>query len=378
MSKQKSKIILKEERFFVKSMKDVEDLVTSKNYRLGKSFIFYNCQECGKEQCLHLNTASKKQNGLLCHECEIIHKKYELHGGKEGYKKHVVEQIKKVMEEKYGVSNPTYLPDHVEKTKATKKRKYGNENYNGDPEQRKETCRKRYGVDNPFQDVEKIKKIKEKKYGDPFYTNRKGCWEKFNSKYPKGSKERYEFYKKSKENFEKKYPRGSKERTEYYKEVHKKTIQTNLKRYGVESPMQRENIRLHGFSPYRYDYNGYVFDSSWELAYYIWLLDQGLIDGEDFVVKPFPIDYYDNFLSKNRKYFPDFTVYDEIIEIKGPHLLKENGELKDSGKQQVMDELEVMVIDQTEIKPYLKYVEDKFGDKNWSKRFRKERSSGKR
>ena len=47
-----------------------------------------------------------------------------------------------------------------------------------------------------------------------------------------------------------------------------------LAKYGYESAMQNPEIRKKAQA--RYSYNGISFDSSWELAYFIWLTDNGV------------------------------------------------------------------------------------------------------
>ena len=55
------------------------------------------------------------------------------------------------------------------------------------------------------------------------------------------------------------------------KEQYKKTC---LERYGVENATQCHRIRVKEQS--RYIYNRINFDSSWEIAYYIWLTDNNI------------------------------------------------------------------------------------------------------
>lgn len=125
----------------------------------------------------------------------------------------------------------------------------------------------------------------------------------------------------------------------------------------------------------KYYYEEQIFDSSWELAFYIYLENE--YPDLEFSFHPFPITYYDPFRKIQRKYFPDFEFEDHYLEIKGPQLLDEDGKLKDKGKQIILDELEVAILGEKEIRPYIKYVEDKFG-KGYLRSFRKKRSLGKR
>lgn len=108
---------------------------------------------------------------------------------------------------------------------------------------------------------------------------------------------------------------------EKIKERQVKTEETNLKRYGVKQYNNREksvktyNENIHFKS---YWYNGVSFDSSWELALWIYAKDHN----EDIVRSPGYIEYYVN--DNKYKYYPDFKYKDYLIEIKGDHLYKDN------------------------------------------------------
>lgn len=101
--------------------------------------------------------------------------------------------------------------------------------------------------------------------------------------------------------------------------------------------------------------DGIIFDSSWELAYYIYLRDFGIpFEYHPNIEIPYKIDEDD---TKFKIYHPDFKVYDKLVEIKGTHL----AEGKDKYKLQFLDHLGVDVITGSDIKPFLKYVADTYG-----------------
>ena len=101
--------------------------------------------------------------------------------------------------------------------------------------------------------------------------------------------------------------------------------------------------------------DGITFDSSWELAYYIYLRDFGIpFEYHPDIEFPYKIDEDD---TKFKIYHPDFRVHGKLIEIKGDHL----AEGKDKYKLQFLDELGVVVLTGTDIKPFLKYVADNYG-----------------
>ena len=84
--------------------------------------------------------------------------------------------------------------------------------------------------------------------------------------------------------------------------------------------MQNHDIRIS--SQQKYLYNNINFDSSWELAYYIWLTDNNI----EFEYQPnISFEYMVN--GKIHKYFPDFLINDEYIEIKGNQFFDKDNNL---------------------------------------------------
>lgn len=244
------------------------------------------------------------------------------------------EKAKKTNIERYGVACPIKTPDLQEKIMQHNIEKYGVEyptSLEEVKEKVKKTCLERYGVSSPSQNpifVEKYKQTNLKKYGV--------------------------------------------ENPSQLETVKEKARKTCLERYGVRSYTQSEEYQKTAKKKYFFE-NKY-FDSSWELAFYIYLRDNNI----DFIYKPSPINYFDS-NGKSHKYFPDFKIGDRLIEIKGDFLLDEEGRLKDlpSGgpvcpkeKQICMDEHNVIVLSRKEINPYLKYVRDNYG-KNYLRSFKK-------
>lgn len=105
------------------------------------------------------------------------------------------------------------------------------------------------------------------------------------------------------------------QRTEFGKFGHTKEAEEKYKnsmitKYGVEHPSLSEEI----FKKMRrkYTFDNKTFDSSCELAYYIWLKDHN----NDFEYQP-NIVFNFNFNNEIKHYRPDFKVRNEIIELKG-------------------------------------------------------------
>ena len=96
--------------------------------------------------------------------------------------------------------------------------------------------------------------------------------------------------------------------------------QKSLEKYGVEYPSQCQEIRRKQQSRYLYD-NVY-FDSAPEIALYIWLKDHKI----QFEYQP-NISFEYEFKRRKFKYFPDFKIKDQLIELKGDHFFSKDGKM---------------------------------------------------
>ena len=94
-----------------------------------------------------------------------------------------------------------------------------------------------------------------------------------------------------------------------------------LKTLNVEHPSQSHNVRLKQQS--KYSFNNTKFDSAPELAFYIWLSDNNV----NFEYQPNIFFEYE-FNQKIHRYYPDFIVEGQYIEIKGDHFFKEDGTMQ--------------------------------------------------
>jgi hypothetical protein len=132
---------------------------------------------------------------------------------------------------------------------------------------------------------------------------------------------------------------------------------TCVERYGVENPYYSETVRRK----VSYDYDDLRFDSSWELAFYVWLRDKRI----DFKFKPSYLTYRSD--GKIRRYYPDFMIDDYYVEVKGPQFFK-NGRLWDPAKrcyltlkERCMKKNNVKIMTRELMKPVLQYVHDEYG-----------------
>ena len=118
----------------------------------------------------------------------------------------------------------------------------------------------------------------------------------------------------------------------------------------------------------KYTYNKIKFDSSWEIAYYIWLKDHNI----DFEYQP-DISFEYEYNNKKHRYYPDFLVEDEIQEIKGTHFFENcdsnnkmicpyNRDLDDfiEAKHQCMIKNNIKII--TDCTEYLNYIKNTYGN----------------
>lgn len=104
-----------------------------------------------------------------------------------------------------------------------------------------------------------------------------------------------------------------------------------------------------------HELDGITFDSSWELAFYIYLRDYGIpFEYHPNIEFPYTLDEND---TKFHVWRPDFKVHDKYVEIKGTHL----AEGKDKYKMEFLDYLGADVITGNDIKPFLDYVAKNYG-----------------
>jgi hypothetical protein len=151
-----------------------------------------------------------------------------------------------------------------------------------------------------------------------------------------------------------------------------RTRETCLQRYGVTNPMKLEittkkveqtkeerGVAAH-FVRTQYVYQDEIFDSSWELAFWIWCRDYRISIKRN--RKAFP-------LSNGKRCYPDFIVEGGLIEIKGDHLTEQDSWVY---KQEFYRENGVQVLFEKDVRKYLDYVKRKYGPK-YLKSFKKER-----
>lgn len=242
---------------------------------------------------------------------------------------------------RYG--NPKYV--NPAKGAATKEFRYGDPHYNN-KEKTKYTNLARYGTKSTFQ-AEPIKtKIKNT------------CIERYGGMGTSSDLIR----QKIKSTNKKKYGCEYSFQAEAVKEKIKNTC---LNRYGVPnggiSCVARQKTHK------KYLYNNINFDSSWEIALYIYLRDNNI----EFEYQPdISFKYYYN--GEEHLYYPDFKIKNEYIEIKGDHFFK-NGTMINpfnteddylyNEKYKCMLQNNIKILKNNEMIVYIDYVNKKYGAK---------------
>ena len=330
------------------------------------------CLTCNYAYARSLITDEAKERSI----CNMRKTKLEKYGDP-NYSN--TEKAKQTKIEKYG--DPNY--SNTEKARQTKIEKYGDPNYSNtekakqtclekygqahftNREKCKETFKKRYGTKNIFaldEIKEKIAKTKLIKYGDAHFTNREKFINTCNEKYGVNNVFSVpEVQEKIKNTCLEKYNVEYSFQAEQTKEKIKNTC---LKKYGVKNPMQNHDIRVS--NQQKYEYDNRKFDSSWELAYYIYLKDNQI----DFEYQP-DITFNYNYLGTIHYYHPDFKVNNEYVELKGLQFFEDknpNNKMINpydraqdglyEAKHQCMIEHNVKII--TNCDTYLNYINDKY------------------
>lgn len=139
---------------------------------------------------------------------------------------------------------------------------------------------------------------------------------------------------------------------------------TNMDRYGVRSYAQTPEF--HKNARKRYMYKGEKFDSSWELYYYVYMLEHG-----HNIVRNTQLFYQYEYMGNSYRYFPDFIVDGKVVEIKGDYLVDADNHLKKvhaidnpdklKAKDDCMVKNNVKLILKDEILPIINEVQLKYG-----------------
>lgn len=330
----------------------VEDLDKIKNNQI----IIFKCRNCGKYQKYKFRKHRIDSISMfLCTNCKKEKTTFSHYGVKNpGQSEEVKNKMKETCLQRYGVeyagssevhkqkvsdkfANKTLKEkeDITKKVKQTKKERYGDENYNNQEKLRK-TNKERYGTEIASQSKEIKDKTKQ------YFLNKFGC---------ENPGQNSEIKEKIKNTFQSKYG------VDYWIASEEGKIKVNdaiIKKYKTRF--------VHAA---RYKFNNIIFDSSWELCFYIYHIDHN--NDIKRVNEPFLYTYN----GETHRYYPDFIVNGVFYEIKGSHFWKKDGTMQnpyDHRKDALFEAKHlcgivnnVVFIKQKEIKPYIEYVINTYG-----------------
>ena len=327
------------------------------------------CELCGTVEDANIfrlvsknkNTILQKEK-ILCYKCT---------------RKQAAETAKQRNLEKYGVENVFQLSSIKEKIKKTNIEKYGVEFSSQSRNNKEKTTLawKNKSVEEKRLITKKRKEsYTEEKRKVAENKRKKTCLEKYGTETPftYGSKEFRELMKE----------RLGVEHSMQNDEVKDKATKTFLEKYGVKRFAQSEEYESLMIEKYgtlhlgskKYFYDKLYFDSLWELYFYVYHKDKN-----DIIIRePITLKYKVGEITK--KYFPDFSVNGKLFEIKSAFFFEDRDDTKKfidpyngnldlaDAKWDCMMKNNVEIISTTKIKPYIDYVETKYG-KNFAENY---------
>lgn len=155
------------------------------------------------------------------------------------------------------------------------------------------------------------------------------------------------------------------------KEIQQKSVVTHRKNFGCDYPGQCPSTQRIQKTSYFYDSR--YFKNTWELSFYIWLKD----NNKKFEYQPLiTFEFYDA-NGKKHTYQPDFKIEEKLYELKGDHFFR-NQDVNDvminpydkshksdhiyEAKHQCMLKNNVIIYTSKDIKPYLNYITQQYGN----------------
>jgi hypothetical protein len=340
-----------------------------------------NCKKCNKEILRNPGFILKNGGEVLCNKCKVEQTLIQKYGSLEEGKKLMHQARVAGLIKKYGVVNSSQLKWVQEEKEKNCLEKYGVKR----PQQRKEiiekmknTCKKKYGGNAPYSSKEiqnKGKKTMQNNYGVD-YALQNG-----------------DINKKQRDTMISRY---GVENAGQSGEIHKKVAEKNMKNLGVEMPFLSKEIQDKCRKTYKertgfeyplqnievkkkiierfgsigtnifcggYRYNDIHFDSSYELAYYIWLTNTG----KQFIYHPkFSFEYTGDD-GQQHLYLPDFLIEGKFYEIKGAQFFR-NGEPYNHytktywwDKYDTMKKYDVTILREADVKEAFEFVKNNYG-----------------
>lgn len=321
---------------------------------------WFICKSCGKEHSVikyNCKRERDRQVQLKCSKCLQAETNIKKYGVPNVFQSDIVkEKIRSTINEHYGVDNPSQSKAIQEKIKQNSVLKYGTEHWLQNDEilnKQFETNIKRHGVKYSAQVPGALQKRIEttrEKYGVDCITQS----EHFKDKSSVTNLTKYGV-----------------EHALQSDALKSKARQTCIQKYGVPSFSQTEIFQMKRY--HRYAFNNEYFDSSWELAFYVYHVRMS----HHIVREPKHFKYvFDN---KERLYFPDFEVEGNYYEIKGDQFFKEDGSMCNpfdhsldmlfEAKHLCGINNNVIFLRGSDMRLYIDFMKAEFG-RNWKSKFK--------
>lgn len=296
----------------------------------------YVCSNCQKE--FTRKSSFKQGEPIICHGCKIT--LYYVAHPEDAARR--TKKAQSTCISKYGAYNVSKVPDVKQKISEGLKASYS------DPEKKQETLRKRgdtnqkrYGYRHASQNPEIVAKgLATQRSRNNGYVG----WED-----PEKQK--------------------ASEAAAHSKGANVKRETTHLetcKDLNAVRSLNNSN-KLKG-----YVFENRRFDSSWELAVYIYLRDSK----RSFTYHPDICFHYTDENNIDHTYWPDFLIDGKLYELKGEQFFNANGEPFNRytgtfwwNKYKSMQDNDVTIVRFDEMRPYLRYVSEKYG-KGYLKSFK--------
>lgn len=297
----------------------------------------YKCEKCGVNyQTSYGAFYDYKDRGtLLCKEHRKKESWFLKYGTENPFKLDIIQnKIKATMNERYGVDYAAQNKQIYAKVKDTNLKKYGNVcSLHGDEQERKtkDTMLQKYGSETIHGSqilTDKLKKTNLERYGNEYAIASDAVKEKikstFNKKYNADNyMQTDEFFIKSKKIIKEKY---GVDHIMHNEQIYNRMHNTMLQKYGVLHSLQNADLLkksqitfynhfgVKRLSCLKYKYDNLYFDSSWELAFYLYCKEKNI----KIIREPQSFEYY--FDNEKYKYYPDFKLPCGLVEIKSDFL----------------------------------------------------------
>ena len=322
--------------------------------------VSFVCDGCHETKSYSLATYFKKLENekTLCHECTIAKRKLERYG-EAGYCN--PNKIRQTTKERYGVDNISQLQKVKDEKERKSFEKYGESQQAHRSRVGKQTCLERYGDAN--YGATRCKEILMERYGVNNIQHVPGVKEKTRETAMRNGGftwQRESAMEKVRATNLVRYGNEVYQHTDEFKEIQRKSFKDYKSKLMLDAQREKYGGQLYVNSPegirkryHKYEYDGEKFDSSWELAY--WIYQKHL--GNDIARYEKSVT-----LSNGSRWYPDFIVNGKVVEIKGDHFMKDTFKVQRIKlKIEKATELGIDILVYKDLKESLDYVASTYG-----------------